>query len=83
MGIGTSLVVFTVGAIMRFAVTVTATGFNIHTIGVILMVVGAVGMLISAAFWHSWGGFGASSRRQTTVSGPGGTTTTRVEEHTA
>jgi len=82
MGIGTSLVVFAVGAIMRFAVTVTATGYNIHTVGLILMVVGAVGLLLSVGFWHSWGGYGVSRRRQTTVSGPGGTTTTRTEEHT-
>lgn len=84
MGIGTGLVLFAVGAIMRFAVSVTATGFNIHTIGVILMIVGGVACLISLAFWSSWGGFGGSgSRRETTVSGPAGTTTTTTrEEHT-
>jgi len=83
MGIGTSLVVFAVGAIMRFAVTVTATGFNIHTVGVILMIVGAVGFLLSLAFWSSWGGFGRSGmsrRRQTIVERPSGTTTASTEE---
>jgi hypothetical protein len=81
MGIGTGLVIFAVGAIMRFAVTVTATGFNIHTIGVILMIVGGVGILLSAVFWNSWGGFGGSSRqRRTTVNSPTGTTTTTTEE---
>ena len=81
MGVGTSLVIFAVGAIMRFAVTVTTSGFNIHTIGIILMIVGAVGFLISLAFWGSWGGFGGGTgeRRRTMVSGPGGTTTTTSE----
>jgi hypothetical protein len=64
MGIGTSIVIFAVGAIMRFAVTVSTSNFNIHTIGVILMVVGVVGFLLSLAFWSSWGGFGGYSRRR-------------------
>jgi hypothetical protein len=48
-GLGTSIVVFAVGAILRFALTVNSYqhGFNIHTIGVILMIVGAVGAAIS------------------------------------
>ncbi len=62
MGIGTSLVLIALGAILRFAVTVTTTGFNIHTIGIILMIVGAVGFFLSLAFWNSWGGFGGGRR---------------------
>jgi hypothetical protein len=62
MGIGTSIVVFAVGAILRFATTVHTTNFNIHTIGVILMVVGTVGLVISLIFWSSWGGFGGWHR---------------------
>jgi hypothetical protein len=82
MGIAFSLVLVAVGAILRFAVTVTAKGFNLNTIGVILIIIGGVAFLVSLAFWSSWGGFGGSSRRgQTTVSGPQGTTTTRTEEH--
>jgi len=81
MGFGTSLVIFAVGAIMRFAVSVTATGFNIHTIGVILMIVAGVGVLLSVGFWNSWGGFGGSSNRsRKTVDGPGGITTSTTEE---
>ena len=45
MGIGSSLVIFAVGAVLRFAVTVTTTSFNIHTVGVILMIVGGIGFL--------------------------------------
>ena len=81
MGIGTGLVVVVIGAVMRFAVSVTATGFNIHTIGVILMIVGGVAVLLSIGFWNSWGGFGGMTRqRRTTVSGPSGMTTTTSEE---
>lgn len=56
MGIGTSIFLFAVGAILRFAVTVQTEGFNVHTIGVILMVVGIFGALVSLMFWSSWGG---------------------------
>lgn len=82
MGVGTSLIVFAVGAVLRFAVSVTTTGFNIHAIGLILMIVGGIGFLLSLAFWSSWGGFGGAtgSQRRTTVSGPNGTTTTTSEE---
>ncbi len=73
MGIGISLVVFAVGAILRFAVTVHTTGFNVHTIGVILMIVGVVGLVASAIFWGSWGGFG-TSRRSRVVRQDGATT---------
>lgn len=89
MGVGSSLFVFAVGAVLRFAVTVNTTGFNLHTAGVILMIVGAVGFLISLAFWNSWGGFGSfggnqqARARRTTVSGPTGTTTTTTEERTS
>lgn len=48
-GLVTSIVVFAVGAVLRFAVTVNTLqhGFNIHTVGVILMIVGAVGAVLS------------------------------------
>ncbi len=47
MGIGTSLLLIAVGAVLRFAVSVSTHGFSVHTIGVILMIVGAVGLLLS------------------------------------
>jgi hypothetical protein len=80
MGIGTSLVIFAVGAILRFAVSVTPTGFNLHTVGVILMIVGAVGFVLSLVFWSTWGGFGGFRRRQTMMRDPRtGVTTSRDE----
>jgi hypothetical protein len=50
MALGTSLLLIAVGAILRFAVHVSASGFSIHTVGVILMIVGAIGLLISLFF---------------------------------
>lgn len=46
-GIGTSLVLIAAGAIMAFAVSVQTDGFNVNTIGWILMAVGAVGLIVS------------------------------------
>jgi hypothetical protein len=48
-GLATSIVVFAVGAVLRFALTVTTYqhGFNVHTVGLILMIVGAVGAALS------------------------------------
>jgi beta-lactamase regulating signal transducer with metallopeptidase domain len=47
MGIGTSLFLIAVGAILYFAVNADISGIEISTIGIILMVIGVVGLLIS------------------------------------
>jgi hypothetical protein len=74
MGIGTSLFLVAVGAILAFAVHVSNThGFDINTIGWILMVVGAAGALLSLAFWSSWGGVGMYRRQRTITQRPGHT----------
>jgi len=62
MGLGTSLVLLAIGAILDFAVNVNMPGFNVHTVGVVLMVVGVLGILVSLVFWNSWGGFGNGAR---------------------
>jgi Domain of unknown function (DUF6458) len=54
MTLGTSLFLIAVGAVLRFAVNVSTSGFNIHTIGVILMIVGAVGFVISLLWMTMW-----------------------------
>jgi hypothetical protein len=64
MGIGVSILLIAVGAILRFAVSVTTSGVDIHTIGVILLIVGIVGLVISMFFWSSWGGFGGGGYRR-------------------
>ena len=65
MGVSTSIIVFAIGAILRYATSVQSTHFNIQTIGVILMIVGIVGFVVSLVFWASWGGFGGMRRRRT------------------
>jgi hypothetical protein len=72
MGIGTSIFLFAVGAILRYAVTVTTQGVNLHVVGDILMLVGVVGFILSLVFWSSWGGFGGYGRGRTTVVDGGG-----------
>jgi len=54
MTLGTSLFLIAVGAVLRFAVTVSTSGFNLHTIGLILMIVGAVGFVISLLWMTMW-----------------------------
>ena len=58
MGIVVSILLIAAGAIMRFAVSAQANGWSVHTAGVVLMVVGGIGALLSIAFWASWGGPG-------------------------
>ena len=53
MGIGTSLFLIAVGAILYFAVNADISGLEISTIGLILMVIGVVGLLISHVFMSS------------------------------
>ena len=58
MGISVSLILIAVGAVLTWAVTATASGVDLQVVGVILMVTGAIGLLLSMVFWSSWGGFG-------------------------
>ena len=51
MGIGTSIFLIAVGAILRYAITVTVEGVEIDTVGLILMVVGIIGLVISLAIF--------------------------------
>ena len=53
MQIGTSLLLIAVGAILRWAVTADVKGFDIQTAGVVLLVVGVVGLVISL-FWMTF-----------------------------
>jgi hypothetical protein len=50
VGIGVSVFLIAVGAILSFAVTTDVEGFNINTVGWILMIVGAIGLLASLLF---------------------------------
>jgi Domain of unknown function (DUF6458) len=67
MGFGTSLFLLAIGAILTFAVEVDVQGFNLDAVGIILMIVGAVGLIASVVYWNTWGGFGGVSRRRRIV----------------
>jgi amino acid transporter len=54
MGIGTSIFLIAVGAILRFAVTADISGLELSTVGVILMVVGVLGLLLSILTMTLW-----------------------------
>jgi hypothetical protein len=63
VGIGFSIFLFVIGAILTFAVNVDGgSGFNLNTVGIILMVGGLLGLLVSVLFWSS---FSPWSRRRT------------------
>ena len=62
MGIGVSIFLLALGAILAFAIEVEANGIDLNTVGVILMVVGAIGLATSFLFWDRMG-FGAAGRR--------------------
>ena len=54
MGIGTSIFLIALGAILAFAVEADISGLDIGTIGVILMVCGVLGLLISLLYMSMW-----------------------------
>jgi hypothetical protein len=68
VGIGVSILLVAAGAILIWGVTGEVAGIDIDAIGVILLIVGAIGLLLSMIFWSSWGGPGYwTSRRRTYV----------------
>ena len=67
MGLGVSLILVAVGAILTWAVSAEVSGVDLQVVGVILMVVGLAGFLVSLAFWSSWGGPGYFGRRDERV----------------
>ena len=59
MGIGVSVFLIAVGAILAWAVEVTTEGIDLNAVGVILMVVGLIGLCGSLLFWSSVSPWGA------------------------
>jgi hypothetical protein len=66
MGLGASILLIAVGAILRWGVTAEIAGLDISVIGLILMVVGGIGLVLSLLFWSTLG-FGRTDRRDTVV----------------
>ena len=67
MGLGVSIFLIAVGAILAFALETAVEGIDLETVGWILMAIGGLGLLLSMIFWGSWGGFGGGARRTTVV----------------
>lgn len=63
MGVPVSLFLIAAGAILAFAVDVSTTAVNLHTVGWILMVVGLLGLVASLLFWDSLNRRGPAPRR--------------------
>jgi hypothetical protein len=51
MGIGVSIFLIALGAILTFAVHATLSGVSIQTIGIILMIAGALGLIVTLLVW--------------------------------
>jgi hypothetical protein len=54
VGIGVGLLLVAAGAILAFAVEKDLRGLDVQVVGVILIVVGAIGILLDLLLWHSW-----------------------------
>jgi len=55
MPTGTSIFLIAIGAILRYAVTATVSGISLATVGLILMIVGVLGLVLSLLYMFSWG----------------------------
>jgi hypothetical protein len=78
MGAGTAIFLIAAGAVLRFAIaTTSAHGLDIHVVGVILMLAGGLGLVLSLLVWGllnrrrnraaTYSGTAAYSRRAPTL----------------
>jgi hypothetical protein len=65
MKFGASLALIGIGAVLKFAVTKPVSGISLETVGVIMMIVGVVGLLITLILM-------STRRRTDVVYGPNG-----------
>jgi hypothetical protein len=54
VGIGTGILLIAVGAILRYGIEDSVSGINLPVIGLILMIVGVIGLLISLLYVNMW-----------------------------
>jgi hypothetical protein len=54
MPLGTSIFLIAVGAILRYAVSASVSGISLPTVGLILMIVGIVGLVLSLLYMFAW-----------------------------
>ena len=57
MGLSFSVLLIALGAILYWAVAGSIVGIGVNTLGVILIVAGVIGLVLSLVYWSSWGGF--------------------------
>lgn len=62
MGLAVSLILIAAGAILAWGVTDEPEGLNLDAIGVVLIVIGIVGFILSLLLWRSWWGPGYFAR---------------------
>jgi uncharacterized protein DUF6458 len=74
-----SIVLVVVGAIMRYAVSATTSGFDIHQAGVILLLVG-IGVFIVSLLIFALGGRSSSTARTDVRATPSGQERTEQRE---
>jgi hypothetical protein len=55
MPTGSSIFLIAVGAVLRYAVTATVSGISIQTVGLILMIAGVLGLVLSLVYMLAWG----------------------------
>ncbi len=60
--LGFSLFLIAVGAVLAFAVNVSVSGVSLYMVGIILLIVGVVGALMSMLFWTSFAPYGRHDR---------------------
>lgn len=51
MGIGVSIFLIALGAILTFALEAKVSGIDLDTVGIILMIVGALGLVLTMLIW--------------------------------
>jgi hypothetical protein len=56
VGFIASLLIIAVGAILTWGVHDRSSSINLDVVGIVLMIVGAIGFLLTMFFWESWWG---------------------------
>jgi hypothetical protein len=72
MGLGVSLLLVAAGAILAWGITNEPSGLDLDAIGVILIVIGIVGFILSMLLWRTWWGPGYFTRSTYVEDAPGG-----------
>ena len=70
MGLPVSLILIAAGAILAWGITDEPSGLNLDAIGVILIVIGIIGFILTLLMWQSWWGPGYFNRAGYVEGGP-------------